>query len=294
MKNKKEEYFGILLNDKIPKLDDKKNKFDKKVKVCFCGKAYLLEKNDKDQIERIEIQNNYELTKERDYEIEFYNNENRRYVIQVRIDSSYFFLIILLFIFGFIMGLALCKPNTTNNSPLARFLDYINWSVIGVNISDNETMELPENQYEFDVSFENLSSNDISLSGTTSGKAVAKNKIAPGISGSFAIIVSTKNSTVDMKYNVNFQDVTNEKPLHMSFKIRGNEREYSSLQELQEELVGLIKKKSKKMIVIDWKWNYENGDNESAINESDFIDTNEGKILQSYKFKILVNGEEEI
>lgn len=294
MKDKKEEYFGILLNDKIPKLDDEKNKFDKKVKVCFCGKAYLLEKNDKDQIERIEIQNNYELTKEKDYEIEFYNNENRRYIIQVRIESSYFFLIVLLFIFGFIIGLALCKPNTVGNSPLARFIDYIDWSVIGVNISDDEVIELPENQYEFDVLFENLSSNDISLSGTTSGKAVAKNKIAPGISGSFAIIVSTKNSTVDMKYNVNFQDVTNEKPLHMSFKIRGNDREYDSLQELQEELVGLIKKKSKKTIIIDWKWNYENGDSESAINESDLIDTNEGKILQSYKFKILVNGEEEI
>ncbi len=294
MKNKKEEYFGILLNDKIPKLDDKKNKFDKKVKVCFCGKAYLLEKNDKGEIERIEIQNNYELTKERDYVIEFYNNKNRRYVIQVRIESSYFFLIILLFLFGFIMGLALCRPNTVGNSPLAKFLDYINWSVIGVNISDDEVMELPEDRYEFDVSFENLSSNDISLSGTTSGKAVAKNKIAPGVSGSFAIIVSTKNSTVDMKYNVNFQDVTNEKPLHMSFKIRGNDREYASLQEVQEDLGGLIKKKSQKTIVIDWKWNYENGDSESSINESDLIDTNEGKILQSYKFKILVNGEEEI
>lgn len=290
----KEEYYGILLNDKIPILDDKKNKFDKKVKVCFCGKAYLLEKNDKGQIERIEIQNNYELTKERDYVIEFYNNKNRRYVIQVRIESSYFFLIILLFIFGFIMGLALCRPNTVGNSPLAKFLDYINWSVIGVNISDDEVMELPEDRYEFDVSFENLSSNDISLSGTTSGKAVAKNKIAPGVSGSFAIIVSTKNSTVDMKYNVNFQDVTNEKPLHMSFKIRGNDREYASLQEVQEDLGGLIKKKSQKTIVIDWKWNYENGDSESSINESDLIDTNEGKILQSYKFKILVNGEEEI
>ena len=290
----KEEYYGILLNDKIPILDDKKNKFDKKVKVCFCGKAYLLEKKDKGQIERIEIQNNYELTKERDYVIEFYNNKNRRYVIQVRIESSYFFLIILLFIFGFIMGLALCRPNTVGNSPLAKFLDYINWSVIGVNISDDEVMELPEDRYEFDVSFENLSSNDISLSGTTSGKAVAKNKIAPGVSGSFAIIVSTKNSTVDMKYNVNFQDVTNEKPLHMSFKIRGNDREYASLQEVQEDLGGLIKKKSQKTIVIDWKWNYENGDSESSINESDLIDTNEGKILQSYKFKILVNGEEEI
>lgn len=293
MKNEKEKYYGILLNDKIPKLDNKKNKFDKKVKVCFLGKAYLLEKNDKDEIERIEIENNYELNKERHYEIEFINVENERYLIEVSIESSYFFLIIWLFLLGFIIGLALCsRPNTAGNTPLARFLDYINWSVIGINISEDD--EMPEDQYEFDVSFKNLSSDDISLSGTVSSKAVVRNKIAPGVSGSFAIIVSTKNSTVDMKYNVNFQDVTNEKPHHMSFKIRGYDKEYSSLQELQKELIGLIKKKSKKTIIIDWMWIYESGDNESAINESDLIDTNEGKILQSYKFKILVNGEEEI
>lgn len=294
MKDKKEKYYGISLNDKIPQFDNKKNKFDKKVKVCFCGKAYLLERNDKDEIERIEIENNYELKKERDYEIEFINAENEKYIIQVRIESSYFFLLILLFIFGFIIGLALCKPSGTGDGSLARFFDYINWSIIGVNISQDDVMEMPENQYEFDVSFERLSSNDISLSNTMSGKAVAKNKIAPGVSGSFAIIVSTKNSSVDMKYNVNFENVTNEKPLHMTFKIRGDDKEYPNLQELQKDLAGMIKKKSKKTIIIDWKWDYESGNNESAINENDLIDTVEGEILQSYKFKILVNGEEEI
>lgn len=78
----------------------------------------------------------------------------------------------------------------------------------------------------------------------------------------------------------------------MTFKIRGTAQSYSSLQELEENLNGVIKKKSKHEIIIDWQWKYESGENEKAILESDKMDTSNGKNLESYNFKIVVTGEE--
>lgn len=97
-----------------------------------------------------------------------------------------------------------------------------------------------------------------------------------------------------MNYYIKFQDVIREKPSNMSFKIRGTEQAYSSLQELEKELTGIIEKKSKAEIIIDWEWLYENGKNEDSILRNDLIDTSEGKNLEKYKFKILVEGEETI
>ncbi len=295
MKNK-DKYYGIYFNDDIPKLDDKINKYNREVEIKFEGKAYLIERDDDDEIiEKIEIENEYKLKKEKDYEIEFINNYGEIYWLQVRIESSYLFLLLLLFILGFVIGLALCRPINIEDSPLAKLYDYIDLSILELNI-DNEQENNPkaEKQYDFDVSFENISSENISLANTINAKSLVKNKICPGVSGSFSIIITTKKSTVDMKYNVEFENITNDKTSNMIFKIRGIDETYSTLQELEKNLTGIIKRKSREEIIIDWAWAYETGESQNTVVENDKVDTDEGKTLESYKFKILVTGEEAI
>ncbi len=291
MKNKKE-YYGIYFNKDIPKLDDKINKYSKGVEVKFEGKAYLIERDKDNNIqERTEIKSKYKLKKEKDYEIEFINNNGEIYWLKVRIESSYLFLLLLLFIIGFIIGLALCNPFNTDKSLLSRLYDYIDLSIIQLDINREPKSEV---HYDFDVSFENIASEEIKLANTISAKSLVKNKICPGTSGSFSIIITTKLSTVDMRYNVLFENITNNKTSNMNFKIRGTDEKYSTLQELEKNLNGIIKKKSQEEIIIDWEWMYETGESQNTINENDKVDTFEGKNLESYIFKILVTGEEAI
>ena len=303
------EYYGIYLNDDIPRLD-KKNEYNKKVEICFEGKAYLIQRNKENEVVKTEIDNNYELKYEGDYQIEFTNTKEETYIIDVRISMGCccIVLLFLLFLIGFMLGLFLCRPIPIDDSPLARFLDYINITVLQLDIKNEDEIKQPakrsaiqkientkpEKEYDFDVTFENIDSDDIKLLDSISGKAVAKNKVAPGVRGCFSIIMNTKKSSVDMRYNVEFQDITKEKPTNMTFSVRGSDKEYSTLQELQKDLSGVIEKRSTKTIIIDWKWNYESGSDEASINENDLVDTNEGKNLTSYKFKILVDGEEVI
>lgn len=287
---KKDKYYGIYFNDDIPKLDDKINKYSKEVEIKFEGTAYLIERDDDNEIiEKIEIKNKSKLNKEKDYEIEFINDIGETYWIQVRIESSYLFLLLLLFVIGFIIGLALYRPFDTDNSPLSKFYDFIDLSILQLDI-DKEN----EVHYDFDVSFENITSEDINLTNTINAKSLVKNKICPGTSGSFSIIITTKKSTVDMKYKVLFENITNDKTSNMIFKIRGKDDEYSTLQELEKNLIGIIKKRSQQEIIIDWQWAYETGENNNTVIENDKVDTTEGKNLESYKFKILVTGEEAI
>ena len=95
----------------------------------------------------------------------------------------------------------------------------------------------------------------------------------------------------DMKYSINFENITNEKPNNLLFKIKGQEKEYKSLQELEKELIGKAKKHSETEIIIEWYWPYEI---ENDKGTQDIIDTSDGKKLESYRFKINVNGEEVI
>lgn len=97
-----------------------------------------------------------------------------------------------------------------------------------------------------------------------------------------------------MKYNILFEDETEEKPTNMRFSIREKNQYYSTLQELSNDLRGKIKRDSVKEIIIDWEWQYENGESNNSILKNDLIDTKDGKNLEKYKFKIIVNGEEEM
>lgn len=283
MKKDKEKYFGIRLNNDIPKIG-KENKFKKEVEVKFIGKAYLITKKEDDKIEKIEIENYYKLKKEGLYEIEFINSKEEMYVLQVRIEKSYLFLILFILL-GILAGLLFYKPVNFDMPLINKFFNYIDFSILSLDVDNSSQSEA---HYEFDVSFGNISSDEISLLDTIDGKAVAKKKIAPGVNGEFSILISTQNSSVDMNYVIDFENITEEKPENMIFKIQGSNKEYSSLQELQEELNGIAKKRTKTIVVIEWCWPYENNA------ENDFIDTDNGKNFESYKFKINVKGEEVI
>ena len=68
-----------------------------------------------------------------------------------------------------------------------------------------------------------------------------------------------------MRYKVLFENITNDKTSNMCFKIRGTDEKYSTLQELEKSLSGIIKKKSQEEIIIDWEWMYETGENQNTI-----------------------------
>lgn len=283
--NEKERFFGIRTNDDIPKLD-KINKYRNKVQLRFMGKAFLVKRED-DEVEKIPLENYSELEYEGDYEIEFINEKNEVFTIQIRIERSFLFLIFFLVI-GLLIFLACLKP-INDSDMLHRYFSFIDFSILSVDLDKKEK----KNTYVFDVDFKNISSEsgEISLPNTMKAESVAKNKIAPGVQGEFSIIISTKNSTVDMKYSVNFENVTNEKPSNLWFKVKEQEKIYNSLQELEKELVGKAKKHTENEIIIEWYWPYEA---ENDKDNQDVIDTTNGKNLESYKFKIKVNGEEVI
>ncbi len=283
-KNEKEKFYGIRLNEDIPKLD-KINKYRNKVQLRFMGKAFLLNKKD-DKVERVLLENYSYLEYEGDYEIEFINEKKEVFTIKIRIERAFLFLIFF-FILGLLVLLACLKP-ISDSDILQRYFGVIDFSVLSVDMNKEE-----KNTYVFDVDFKNIdsTSEDINLLNTVKAESVAKNKIAPGVQGEFSIIISTKNSTVDMKYSVNFENVTNDKPSNLFFKVKGEEKAYRSLQELEKELIGQAKRHSKKEIVIEWYWPYEI---EADKANQDIIDTSNGQKLESYKFKINVKGEEVI
>lgn len=298
-------YFGIYLNNEIPKLD-KKNQYSKEVEIKFQGKAYLIKRKENEKIEKIEIQNEHKLKKEGDYEIEFTNLENETFQLQIQIESSWFLLILLLLFLGLMMVLLFAKPSDAKNSPLAQVCDLIDLSILQFDVdkqpkSENEIEEKlvkknkkqrQKNQYDFDISFKNRSSTEIDLINTIEAKGLVNSKVAPGDRGSFSIVISTKKSMADMKYQINFQDLSNEKPTNMTFKLRGDSHSYANLQELEKNLKGIIPKKSQKTLIVDWQWAYETGKNEEIIRKNDEIDTSEGQTLKNYQFKMLVTGEE--
>ena len=286
---KEQEYYGIYFNDKIPKLD-KVNKFRKEVEIKFEGTAFLIKRDDDDKIiERISLDNEHKFKKEGDYEIEFINNNSKTFHLKLQIKINFLFILFLLFGIGFLIGLLLTRPKAIEDTFFYKFYDFIDLKVLQLNIDKEQEIQ---KVYKFDVKFKNISKDDIKLTDTISADAIAKGKIAPGVKGNFAIIISTKKSNVDMKYKITFDDKTNDKPINLRFKIRGQEQSFSSLQELEKYLKGNIKSNSQKEFIIDWEWLYESGEDYKSIKENDVIDTNDGKSLEKYKFRIIVSGEE--
>lgn len=132
----------------------------------------------------------------------------------------------------------------------------------------------------FEVAYKNTKFKSLNLIETIHNKTLIYEKIAPGTSGNFDILLKTKQ---DMQYAIQFKS-KNEKPSNLQFSMSEKGTRYSSLEELGKELRGNISENEKKIIPIYWEWKYEGSE------EKDKKDTLEGKNLKEYQFLIYVRG----
>ncbi len=128
----------------------------------------------------------------------------------------------------------------------------------------------------FYVTYNETKFKSINLMDTIDKKTLVKEKIAPGTKGHFEIVLISNR---DINYKIIFENL-NEKPQNLVFSIKGSDREYDNLNELQQELIGNLEKNKVKRIDVNWRWKYEN-------NLADNLqDTKDGTNLDMYKFNI--------
>lgn len=130
----------------------------------------------------------------------------------------------------------------------------------------------------------------IQLSSTCNNSTLVNNKIAPGTSGSFNIIVDGTGSDVGIQYDIKF---TNESTKPTNLKFTYDNQEYNSITELENNLSGIINANDEnkvKTLTINWQWNYETGSNESEIAKNDIIDTQNAQDIATYTFNVIVSG----
>ena len=144
--------------------------------------------------------------------------------------------------------------------------------------------------WSFKVNGQKEQVQEIKLVSTYNSETLVNNKIAPGTSGSFNIIVDATGSEVGIKYNIKFAEESN-KPQNLKFVYGG--KEYDSLKQLGDELSGTIaanEEDKTRTINVQWKWNYETGSSAEQINANDIIDTNDAISIANYTFQVIVTG----
>lgn len=132
----------------------------------------------------------------------------------------------------------------------------------------------------FHIQYQNRKLKALNLSDTVDNKTLVYEKIAPGTSGRFDILLT---SNEDLNYKIEFESKS-EKPTNLQFYTAENEKSYHSLEELGEDLTGIVLKKEEKTIPVHWKWEYE------ISEEQDKQDTLEAKKIREYDFLIYVQG----
>ena len=144
--------------------------------------------------------------------------------------------------------------------------------------------------WSFKVNGQKEQVQEIKLVSTYNSETLVNNKIAPGTSGSFNIIVDATGSEVGIKYNIKFAEESN-KPQNLKFVYGG--KEYDSIKQLGDELSGTIaanEEDKTRTINVQWKWNYETGSSAEQINANDIIDTNDSISIANYTFQVIVTG----
>ena len=144
--------------------------------------------------------------------------------------------------------------------------------------------------WSFKVNGQKEQVQEIKLVSTYNSETLVNNKIAPGTSGSFNIIVDATGSEVGIKYNIKFAEESN-KPQNLKFIYGG--KEYDSIKQLGDELSGTIaanEEDKTRTINVQWKWNYETGSSAEQINANDIIDTNDAISIANYTFQVIVTG----
>ena len=144
--------------------------------------------------------------------------------------------------------------------------------------------------WDFKVNGQTEQVEAINLASTCNNETLVDNKIAPGTSGSFNIIVDATGSEVGINYDITFTEEEN-KPQNLKFEY--NEKEYNSIKDLEDDLSGTINANDEnktRTLNVKWKWNYETGSNPEEISSNDLIDTQDAKKMQNYTFNVVVTG----
>lgn len=134
-------------------------------------------------------------------------------------------------------------------------------------------------EYKFHVSYKNTDFKNIYLSNSINRDTLIHEKIAPGTKGEFEIVLESNEKT---HYQIKFES-KNEKPENLTFKIKGKDRKYQRLEEMEQDLKGEVKEN--KRIIIDWEWEYETNEIKNLQ------DTKDGELIKQYNFTIYVIGE---
>ena len=135
-----------------------------------------------------------------------------------------------------------------------------------------------EKEIVFNVSYENIKFENVNLSQTINKQTLINEKIAPGTSGSFEILLETNEK---IKYQIKFES-KNDKPQNLVFQIDGKDRKYKKLEDMEQELQGEIDEN--KRIKINWEWSYEGN------KEKNEQDTRDGENLSKYNFIVFALG----
>lgn len=132
----------------------------------------------------------------------------------------------------------------------------------------------------FDVQYQKTKIKALNLTETVDNKTLVYEKIAPGTSGGFEIVL---NANQEMNYQIAFES-ENEKPTNLQFYTLTDNKRYMTLEELGENLAGTILAHEEKTIPVYWEWKYE------TSQEQDKQDTVEAKKMREYYFLIYVQG----
>ncbi len=193
------------------------------------------------------------------------------------------FLIILIFIIIKIFFLNnFFKTQQNDDILFLKLFSNIN-SKSNYTISKNKKVK----EYRFKISYKNTDFKSIDLSDTIDGQTLVHEKIAPGTTGSFDILLE---SNQNLKYKIQFNSKSN-KPKNLNFKALKGEKvlcESNTLEELSENLMGYINKNEKIIITIKWYWNFESMKDDNT----DIQDTMDSENIKKYQFDIYTIGEE--
>ena len=132
----------------------------------------------------------------------------------------------------------------------------------------------------FHIQYQNRKLKALNLKDTVNNKTLIYEKIAPGTSGRFDILLT---SNKDLNYKIEFESKS-EKPTNLQFYTSENGKSYHTLEELGEDLTGMVLRKEEKTIPVYWKWEYE------ISEEQNKQDTLEAEKIREYHFLIYVQG----
>lgn len=146
--------------------------------------------------------------------------------------------------------------------------------------------------WSFIVNGESTKITNINLANTYKKETLKENTIAPGTEGSFNIVIDANGAEVGIEYTVIFENET-DKPSNLKFMY--DENTVNSIKELEPLLKGKIQaddNEKTRIMEIKWIWEYETGESKEQIETNNKKDTQDGKLLENYKFDVVIQGNQ--